>query len=252
MEKTRMKYFYGMRLRGFAPGCQPEEGYLEKYESDDSCFYDILCYERPLTEDEERHYSLTPLWACEQSDNLGNDGMKFYKSHEERQKFMDGILQFAYDEYCATYPDENITWENKYFFFGDTSEVYVPGSDCYTRCKRYDPIDRIKNYIKRNRYPVQKGNIRFRLMGVTGHEEADIDDRFPYSDCKDEQLSFRDRFNRAWDELEKLTKGMTLEQAQDYFKKETTDDNANYYGDYVFVYTATKNPNYVLYGVRMD
>ena len=248
-----MKYFYGMRLRGFSPGCQPMEGYLEKYDSDDSAFHDIIAYEKPLTEDEEKHYSLTPLWACEQTDNLGNDSMTFYKSHEDRYKFINGILQFAYDEYCATYPDENVTWDNRYLLFEDTSEVYVPGSDCYTRCKEYDPIQRIKDYIANNRcHPIQKGNIYFCLREVNGHEDSDIGDIFPYSNCDDEQLSFWERYNRGLDELEKLTRGMTLEQAQDYFEKETTGDNANFYGSYVYVFTKKRNPKCIFYGVRMD
>lgn len=59
-----MKYYYGMRLRGCSLGCQPKgfmrinaEGIYAKY-------YDILVYERQLTEDEVKHYSL---------DFLGNE-----------------------------------------------------------------------------------------------------------------------------------------------------------------------------------
>ena len=56
-----MKYFYGMRLRGFSPGCQPYEGFIERLDSNDSSYWDILVYDRLLNKDEEKHYSLTQL-----------------------------------------------------------------------------------------------------------------------------------------------------------------------------------------------
>ncbi|MCR5669651.1 MAG: hypothetical protein K6G10_01480 [Butyrivibrio sp.] len=54
-----MEYAYGMRLRGFSPGCQPMEGFVERRDSDK--FWDVIVYNRHLTDDEIRHYSLTPL-----------------------------------------------------------------------------------------------------------------------------------------------------------------------------------------------
>ena len=50
-------YKYGMRLRGFAPGCQPKEGFFcyicasEKYHS-------IIAYDRKLTDKELRDYEM--------------------------------------------------------------------------------------------------------------------------------------------------------------------------------------------------
>ena len=53
-----MEYRYGMRLRGFSIGCQPK-GVVRREDSDK--YWDIIVYDRPLTEEEIRHYSLTPL-----------------------------------------------------------------------------------------------------------------------------------------------------------------------------------------------
>lgn len=53
-----MYYIYGMRLRGFSPGCQPKEGFVARKDSDDKKYYDVLLYDRPLTDDEERNYEL--------------------------------------------------------------------------------------------------------------------------------------------------------------------------------------------------
>lgn len=59
MEKT--KYIYGMRLRGFSPGCQPQQGLVKRLDSDDGSYLDILIYDRLLNAEEEKHYSLTQL-----------------------------------------------------------------------------------------------------------------------------------------------------------------------------------------------
>ena len=57
-------YKYGMRLRGFSPGCQPLDG-LRKAEEGEETYYDFLFYDRPLTEDEQKHYDLDYLGAKE-------------------------------------------------------------------------------------------------------------------------------------------------------------------------------------------
>lgn len=61
-----MEYRYGMRLRGFAPFCQPMNGLKgvdETYGGKRSGerYHDILIYNRPLTEAELREYELDPL-----------------------------------------------------------------------------------------------------------------------------------------------------------------------------------------------
>lgn len=53
-----VEYRYGMRLRGYSIGCQPMDGLLYRDEDDSGEYYDILVYDRPLTEDEMKHFSL--------------------------------------------------------------------------------------------------------------------------------------------------------------------------------------------------
>ena len=240
-----------MRLRGFSPGCQPMDGFLERKDSPSDKYYDILVYDRYLSEDDEKHYSLTPLEVVEHTNNLGDDGISIFDTFQEAADHVKSTLQFAYDEYCKTYPDSKVTWENEYLLFGNESEVYVPDSDCYEKCVLYSKDYRIKDYLKRNHYPVRIGNIDFVLQNVNMHDDADTAEVFPYNNTST-MLSFLERRNRAREELESLTRNMTVDQAQDYFKENTTQDNDNFYGDYAFVYTRKKNPKYVFVGVRMD
>lgn len=51
-------YKYGMRLRGFAPMCQPMEGFIERQDDPTGRYYDILVYERRLTIKEINEYEL--------------------------------------------------------------------------------------------------------------------------------------------------------------------------------------------------
>ena len=55
------RYVYGMRLRGFSPGCQPKDGFLERRDSNLKQYWDILVYERKLTGREMNQYSLDYL-----------------------------------------------------------------------------------------------------------------------------------------------------------------------------------------------
>ena len=52
------RYYYGMRLRGFSPGCQPMNGLLDRIDSDMPRYHDVLIYDRPLTTDELKDYEL--------------------------------------------------------------------------------------------------------------------------------------------------------------------------------------------------
>lgn len=51
------EYVYGMRLRGFSPGCQPMEGLLE-WRDGGNQYHDLLVYNRKLTDKEMRDYEL--------------------------------------------------------------------------------------------------------------------------------------------------------------------------------------------------
>ena len=49
---------YGMRLRGFSPFCQPAEGLIRREDDPSGRYYDILIYDRMLTESELNNYEL--------------------------------------------------------------------------------------------------------------------------------------------------------------------------------------------------
>lgn len=56
-----MKFLYGMRLRGFSIGCQPMNGLIgreERPDIDTNLYYDIIAYDRELTEEECKEYEL--------------------------------------------------------------------------------------------------------------------------------------------------------------------------------------------------
>lgn len=56
-EKT-VVYRYGMRLRGFSIGCQPKDGFLDREDDESGRYYDILVYDRELSDQEVEAYEL--------------------------------------------------------------------------------------------------------------------------------------------------------------------------------------------------
>lgn len=52
------RYIYGMRLRGFSLGAQPMGGFMERRDDCTGKYFDILVYNRPLTEREIKQYEL--------------------------------------------------------------------------------------------------------------------------------------------------------------------------------------------------
>lgn len=54
-----MEYRYGMcHARGFGPGCQPKEGLLRREDDISGKYYDVIVYNRELTDEEVFHYDL--------------------------------------------------------------------------------------------------------------------------------------------------------------------------------------------------
>lgn len=51
-------YRYGMRLRGYSIGCQPKDGFLDREDDESGRYYDILVYDRQLTDREVEAYEL--------------------------------------------------------------------------------------------------------------------------------------------------------------------------------------------------
>ena len=56
-----MRYRYGMRLRGFSPGCQPMEGLIKVRGDITGKYHNILYYCRELTDKEVEDYELDYL-----------------------------------------------------------------------------------------------------------------------------------------------------------------------------------------------
>lgn len=52
---------YGMRLRGFAPMCQPMNGFVERQDDPSGKYWDVLVYNRKLTDKEVADYELDVL-----------------------------------------------------------------------------------------------------------------------------------------------------------------------------------------------
>lgn len=51
-------YLYGMKFRGFSPGCQPMEGLIDAQDDVLNEYLSILAYDRVLTQKEENQYEL--------------------------------------------------------------------------------------------------------------------------------------------------------------------------------------------------
>lgn len=52
------RYYYGMRLRGFGPMCQPMGGLRGRLDDPNGEYYDVLAYDRQLTPTECKEYEL--------------------------------------------------------------------------------------------------------------------------------------------------------------------------------------------------
>jgi hypothetical protein len=55
------EYRYGMRLRGFSPGCQPKDGFVKREDDKKGKYHDVLIYNRKLSEKEMVDYELDYL-----------------------------------------------------------------------------------------------------------------------------------------------------------------------------------------------
>lgn len=76
-----MEFRYGMRLRGFSPGCQPMNGFHRREDDVTGKYHDILVYGRQLTEQEIGDYELDALtWFAVQEDSTDawDNGSHYY------------------------------------------------------------------------------------------------------------------------------------------------------------------------------
>ncbi len=52
-------YLYGMRLRPFGIACQPKKGFVQRLDDTTGRYWDILVYDRELTDKEVSDYDLS-------------------------------------------------------------------------------------------------------------------------------------------------------------------------------------------------
>ena len=58
-----VRFIYGMRLRGFAPGCQPMDGFIERIDDPKGWYHDLIVYNRELSTEEICTYELDYIEA---------------------------------------------------------------------------------------------------------------------------------------------------------------------------------------------
>ena len=63
MNLPHLVYLYGMRCRGFSPGCQPKEGFIDRMDDVLQEYHDMLVYDRKLTDQELSEYELDYMGA---------------------------------------------------------------------------------------------------------------------------------------------------------------------------------------------
>jgi hypothetical protein len=61
-------FYYGMRSRGFSPGCQPMEGFLERQDDWTGKYWDIIVYDHELSRADCEHYDLEFVAAKRSTD----------------------------------------------------------------------------------------------------------------------------------------------------------------------------------------
>ena len=64
-----IEHKYGMRLRGFSPGCQPMRGFIRREDDPAGQFYDVLVYNRHLTWQEKQNYALCFICSVMRGDD---------------------------------------------------------------------------------------------------------------------------------------------------------------------------------------
>lgn len=68
--QKRIGHLYGMRLRGFAPLCQPKEGFIRRVDDTTGKYHDMLVYERRLTDHELEAYELDYIGPIYPANNV--------------------------------------------------------------------------------------------------------------------------------------------------------------------------------------
>lgn len=74
---------YGMRLRGFSMGAQPMEGFIKRHDDLTGKYYDIVEYDRELTEEEMNTYSMDPIQDSQPKKKLAENASNILQHQVE-------------------------------------------------------------------------------------------------------------------------------------------------------------------------
>ena len=112
----------------------------------------------------------------------------------------------------------------------------------------------IDEYIKSHDEKDIINGIEFQLFGVNYDGQMNIEEKAAYEHGDIvEYFSFLERLQMAKEEIEEDTKGMTADQAKEWYKEWTEKGNQYYWGGMVWISTENiENEDCIYYGVRMD
>lgn len=101
------KFVYGMRLRGFSPGCQPKDGFVERRDS--TKYHDEIVYNRRLTDRELADYELNFIGKERpEYENNSKDAVmdRFMNLKAMNTLMISGNDEGIYDTWIYTIPDQ--------------------------------------------------------------------------------------------------------------------------------------------------
>ncbi len=101
---------YGMLYRGFSPACQPMQGLIERQDDTSGKYFDILVYDRKLTENEVKNYELEEITMAEeqkpeeQKPKKKRDRTEYMKQYYQKRR---EELREKHREWSKNHPEEN-------------------------------------------------------------------------------------------------------------------------------------------------
>ena len=102
-----MEYKYGMRLRGFSPMCQPKKGFIRREDDATGDYYDIIVYNRQLTDMELNYYELDELvenYVMSYLEDINIDIYDVQNVRDAIKKKLDRLIEW--EPYAITNIDE--------------------------------------------------------------------------------------------------------------------------------------------------
>lgn len=101
---------YGMLYRGFSPACQPMKGLIERRDDTSGKYFDILVYDRKLTENEVKNYELEEItMADEQKPDEQKPKKKRDRTEYQRQYYLKRRAELLekHKQWAKDHPEEH-------------------------------------------------------------------------------------------------------------------------------------------------